>query len=115
MKGNIKKTFPVTGMSCAACASRVEKILNGQDGVENAHVNYAAATVLVELNGQSCPIEKLRSAVQKAGYDLLIDEDEEQAEHIRLAHYKDTKNARYGLHCYAFPFSFWECLKCSLM
>ncbi len=101
MKGNIKKTFPVTGMSCAACASRVEKILNGQDGVENAHVNYAAATVLVELNGQSCPIEKLRSAVQKAGYDLLIDEDEEQAEHIRLAHYKDTKKrtVRAALLC----------------
>ena len=38
-----KRTFPVLGMSCAACAARVDKTLNGQPGVRTASVNYAAA------------------------------------------------------------------------
>ena len=35
-----KQTFPVLGMSCAACAARVDKTLNQQPGVCSASVNY---------------------------------------------------------------------------
>lgn len=42
------QTFPVLDMSCAACATRVEKTLNRQPGVYHAQVNYAAATATVE-------------------------------------------------------------------
>ena len=41
------QTFPVLDMSCAACATRVEKTLNRQPGVYHAQVNYAAATATV--------------------------------------------------------------------
>ena len=46
------QTFPVLDMSCAACATRVEKTLNRQPGVYHAQVNYAAATATVEYNPQ---------------------------------------------------------------
>ena len=39
-----KELFPVTGLGCAACAARVNKVLNSCDGVEEANVNYASAT-----------------------------------------------------------------------
>ena len=38
-----KQTFPVLGMSCAACAARVDKTLNQQPGVCSASVNYRNA------------------------------------------------------------------------
>ena len=44
----ITNTFPVAGMSCASCAVRVDKALNGLPGVESAHVNYASATARVD-------------------------------------------------------------------
>ncbi len=69
----IKKTYPVLDMSCAACAGRVEKTLNKQEGVIAALVNYAAATVAVEYNATITSAEKLKKTIQDAGYDLIID------------------------------------------
>ena len=42
--------YNVTGMSCAACAARVGKTLGAQQGVRQAAVNFAAATVAVEYD-----------------------------------------------------------------
>jgi Cu2+-exporting ATPase len=44
----VKNNFPVTGMSCAACAASVESMLNNQPGVIAATVNFAASSVWVE-------------------------------------------------------------------
>lgn len=52
-----KRTFPVLDMSCAACAARVDKTLNGQPGVRTASVNYAAATATVEYDTTQCSPE----------------------------------------------------------
>ena len=67
-----KNTFPVLGMSCAACAVRVDKALNKQRGVSCASVNYAAATATVEYDASVTSPEILRKAVQDAGYDLYL-------------------------------------------
>ena len=82
----VKDTFPVVGMSCAACASRVEKTLAGQPGVRMAAVNYAAATVKVEYDRTECTAESLRKAVQDAGYDLLVQKDGNAADEAEKAH-----------------------------
>jgi len=74
---NIKKTYPVLDMSCAACAARVDKALNNQTGVINASVNYAAATATIEYNPTQTSPEALKKAIQNAGYDLLIKADNE--------------------------------------
>ena len=50
LKTTDKRTFPVMGMSCAACATRVVKTLNAQPGVCEETVNYAAATATVEYD-----------------------------------------------------------------
>ena len=82
----VKDTFPVVGMSCAACASRVEKTLAGQPGVRMAAVNYAAATVKVEYDRTECTAESLRKAVQDAGYDLLVQKDGNAADEAEKVH-----------------------------
>lgn len=72
-------TYPVVGMSCAACAARVEKTLKAQAGVSAAAVNLAAATALVDFDPQLTSPEALQAAVQRIGFDLIIEEDEEEA------------------------------------
>ena len=91
---NIKNTYPVVGMSCASCAARVDKTLNGLPGVYQATVNYATAIAQVEYNPKVCSDAILQSAVQDAGYDLLVDTGEDvtnKAEEIRLARYRKIK------------------------
>ena len=91
---NIKNTYPVLGMSCASCAARVDKTLNGLPGVYQATVNYATAVAQVEYNPKVCSDAILQSAVQDAGYDLLVDTGEDvadKAEEIRLTRYRKIK------------------------
>ena len=77
-----KETFPILGMSCASCAARVDKALNGQPGVQEACVNYASATAQVVYDADECSPLVLKGAVQNAGYDLLIEADEEVADEV---------------------------------
>lgn len=65
--------FLIVGMSCAACAARIDKTLRKQTGVVEVSVNYAAATATVKYDSAVCSPEQLQQAVRDAGYDLLID------------------------------------------
>ena len=46
----VKKQFPVTGMSCASCASNIETTLKKQPGVVKASVNLASQIATLEFN-----------------------------------------------------------------
>ncbi len=72
----VKNNFPVTGMSCAACAASVESMLNNQPGVIAATVNFAASSVWIEYQTGETNPSKFREALQSVGYDLLFDETE---------------------------------------
>jgi Cu+-exporting ATPase len=58
----------LTGMSCAACAARIEKVLNRTEGVEAA-VNFATETARVRFDPEKTDPKHLIEAVRKAGYD----------------------------------------------
>src|SRR4051794_16100915 len=62
--------LPITGMTCASCASRVERKLNKLDGV-SASVNYATETAAVEY-GTGVEVEQLVAAVEAAGYAAIV-------------------------------------------
>lgn len=105
---NIKKTFPVIGMSCAACATRVDKTLNQQKGVHTATVNYAAATATIEYDSSICSVQQLKDAIQGAGYDLLTDTEKDsanEAEEIRIQHYRQLKHRTIGAILLSIPLS----------
>ena len=89
-----KETFPILGMSCASCAARVNKTLNGQPGVQEASVNYAAATAQVVYDADECSPLVLKAAVQQAGYDLLVETENDitdEAEKAHAARYESLK------------------------
>ena len=82
----IKKNFPVTGMGCAACATRVERVLNRQAGVKSAGVNFASGMASVVYVKGECTPEALQRAVEDAGYGLLIHTEEEALAEAERAH-----------------------------
>jgi|GEM_PF-35738 len=69
-----KRQFAVVGMMCAGCAANVERTLSKQEGVGMANVNLAGRTVLIEYDEQKTSPETLKEALDKTGYELVIDE-----------------------------------------
>src|SRR6516225_10245412 len=58
----------LTGMTCAACAARIERVLNRTEGVRAA-VNFATETAHVEFDAAKASPTSVIEAVRKAGYD----------------------------------------------
>ncbi len=86
------KTFPVTGMSCASCALYVENTLKSQPGIKSASVNYANASVQVELDVNSADIPAIKSSIQSIGYDLLVEEEDQSVQdEYQLKHFRKLK------------------------
>jgi len=63
--------LPVSGMTCASCAARIEKRLNRLDGVE-ASVNYATETASVTYDPEAVDPQHLLDAVAAAGYSATL-------------------------------------------
>lgn len=105
----IRQNFPVLEMSCAACASRVDKTLNRQPGVISASVNYATATATVEYIPEECSPESLKSAIQAAGYDLIIETEQnnpiDKAEEAHLKKHRKLKQRTLAAICLSLPIS----------
>ncbi|WP_164669300.1 heavy metal translocating P-type ATPase [Virgibacillus doumboii] len=64
-----KVEFDVYGMTCAACSTRIEKVLNKQSGVKLANVNLATESAAVEYNPGLMGVTDIISRIQKLGYD----------------------------------------------
>ena len=99
-------SLPVTGMTCAACASTVEKTLGTQPGVTSAEVNLAGNTVQLKLN-EVADIKQLSEALSDVGYGLISAETEEATEQLAAEatedRYKKTKNNLLGSALFTLP------------
>ncbi|NWJ52320.1 MAG: copper-translocating P-type ATPase [Bacteroidetes bacterium] len=104
MESTVKKSYPVTGLSCASCAISVESILKAQKGIMNASVNYANSTAFVEYTPTIISAEQFKSAIQSVGYDLLIEDNEtEQQEEIQHSQYQTLKRNTIWASVLALP------------
>ncbi|MBG9492163.1 heavy metal translocating P-type ATPase [Bacillus thuringiensis] len=74
-----KAEFTVSGMTCAACANRVEKRLNKLDGVNKATVNFALESATVDFNPDEVNVNEMKSAITKLGYKLEVKPDDQDA------------------------------------
>ncbi|WP_184403602.1 heavy metal translocating P-type ATPase [Geomicrobium halophilum] len=75
-----KGEFAVSGMTCAACANRVEKKLNRLSGVSEANVNFALETATVTYDHNAVSISDMESAIDQIGYQLYEKTDRSTAE-----------------------------------
>jgi Cu+-exporting ATPase len=79
-----KLEIPIGGMTCASCASRVEKSLNDLDGVD-ATVNYALQRATVRVDDELVTRDVLVAAVDKIGYSAHLPAEGDAA-HDHAAH-----------------------------
>lgn len=66
-----KESIKISGMTCAACAQRIEKAVNKLEGVSKASVNFATEKLSVEYDNQKAPVTKIKETIQKAGYGVI--------------------------------------------
>ncbi|WP_419879538.1 heavy metal translocating P-type ATPase [Brevibacillus centrosporus] len=69
--------FQLEGMTCAACANRIEKGLNKIPGVTNATVNFAMETAHVEYSPSEVSISDMQKKVQQLGYKAILKTENE--------------------------------------
>jgi P-type Cu+ transporter len=86
-----KAEFDITGMTCAACATRIEKGLNKMGGVANATVNLALEKATIEFNPSEISIGDIIKKVEKLGYGVHQKQDEKEQGDLREKHIKDQQ------------------------
>lgn len=69
-------TLQITGMTCAACATRIEKGLNKMEGVEEANVNFALEKTNIKYDPDKTDISKFKEKVQSLGYNVVSEKVE---------------------------------------
>ncbi|WP_159672647.1 heavy metal translocating P-type ATPase [Andreprevotia sp. IGB-42] len=85
-------TLAISGMTCAACAARIEKVLNRLPGV-TASVNLASETAQVHFPAGSVEAAALIAAVRNSGYDAHIASDGDDVQAERDAALGNARNA----------------------
>nr|MBA2506998.1 heavy metal translocating P-type ATPase [Thermoleophilaceae bacterium]MBA3587463.1 heavy metal translocating P-type ATPase [Chloroflexota bacterium] len=71
--------MPISGMTCASCANRIERKLNKLDGV-SASVNYATERATVDFDPAVVAPERLVAQVEAAGYQAVLPSEEPEAQ-----------------------------------
>ncbi|OLP65236.1 Copper-exporting P-type ATPase A [Bacillus pumilus] len=77
--------FHITGMTCAACAGRIEKGLSKLDGVDDANVNLALETSHIIYETERISPDDLKQKIQSLGYDVVMKEAEFDIEGMTCA------------------------------
>lgn len=88
---NEKHIYPVTGMSCAGCSASVESMLKSEPGVVDAGVNLSNQTAWVEFDTERVSPQKLQQTIRSIGYDLLIDQENDQKSTSELRERESAK------------------------
>lgn len=91
----LKTTLIVEGMTCAACSSRVEKVLNKQEGVVKATVNLSTNKAVVEYPSGVIDEDILVKIIEKAGYkaEVEIERDLDREKELREKEIKSLKTS----------------------
>lgn len=88
---NTDVTIPIGGMTCAACARRVEKAIGKLDGVEQSSVNFATEKATVAYDPQKVRLSAIKSAIEKAGYQALEVNKADAADEDRARKQREIK------------------------
>jgi len=88
-------SIPIGGMTCAACAKRIEKVVLKLEGVETASVNFATEKAVVSYNSQKVKLPIIRKTIEKIGYRVL--ENKNIAEEDKIRKQSEIKTLRVKL------------------
>lgn len=93
-----KISFDIGGMTCAACAQNIEKVLKKQKGVESVAVNFSLAKASVEYDSALVSVKDIMSAIEGIGYTAARRVDKKESEdRERKAREDEIKKQRTNL------------------
>ena len=76
----MRKSIPVIGMACAACAANVERRLRALNGVREVSVSLPTRTAVIDWDEQVITPEDMKREVNAIGFDLVTDDGQSVAE-----------------------------------
>lgn len=85
------KTLKIQGMTCAACAKTVEKVSKKLEGVNEANVNLATENLNITFDENVFSEEKLKKAIEDAGYTALNEKEAPSFEENKSEKEKEVK------------------------
>ena len=98
-----KTEFDITGMTCAACSTRVEKVLNKMAGVSIANVNLALEKATIEFNPSEVTVADIIAKVEKLGYGAHQKLEDKETVDYRVEAIKKQQNKLIGSAILSLP------------
>ncbi|GBE37959.1 copper-exporting P-type ATPase A [bacterium BMS3Bbin08] len=93
-----KITFPIKGMSCAACVKRVQDALSSLDGVFSVSVNFATEKAAIEYMPAQVGMRDFKKAVKEAGYEIIeVEKGEDIVEKEKIERENEYKKLKAKL------------------
>ena len=86
-----KVELNITGMTCAACSARIEKVLGKLDGISTANVNLALEKATVEFNPSQVSISEIIARIDKIGFGAEPVKQDAPVDHREVAIKKQTR------------------------
>lgn len=69
----LEQSLKIGGMTCAACANRIEKVTKKLEGVQDSSVNYATEKLSIQYDETIVSLPAIRATIEKAGYEAIIE------------------------------------------
>ena len=66
-----KDTYPVLGITCAACVRKIEKVLEKTEGIGEVSVNFASEDVSISYDDQKISLDRIAGIIKDIGYEML--------------------------------------------
>jgi len=73
-----QQSMKINGMTCAACAQRIEKVTAKLSGVSEASVNFASEKLTVSFDEEKVSLEEIQKAVDSAGYQVISETSDKE-------------------------------------
>lgn len=87
-----RETLKISGMTCAACSARIEKVVSKIEGVENVTVNLTTERLVAYIDEEKANLEQVEKAIEKAGFGWAeIKEGSKQVDEDRRKKEKEIK------------------------
>jgi len=86
--------IPISGMHCASCAQKIESTLKKLNGVVKVNVNFATEKATVEFDESVIDENKIFETIEKLGYTVIKEHEEELVDKEKIVRKKETRNLK---------------------
>src|SRR5674476_13524 len=86
-----KETLKITGMTCAACSARIEKVVSKMEGVEQISVNLATEKATVSYDPSLTDVSSIKAKIEKTGYGAAEIQAKKIVDQDKLSKEKEIK------------------------